>query len=301
MSRRRRSSRRWGKRAVQEVAGALAMVFGAHGRGLLHLAGAVAAVAGIMFGLGTLRERVYALPEFDLPVTLKLVNTPSWLNDAQLREMLSGLEPMRFLDAQVTQEVAAHVERSGWVEHVVRAERCRGGVIKVQCEFRRPLAVVQQGGQFILVDERGIRLPGIYSDPGEFVIVQGVGEAAPAVGELWEGADLEAGLRLVKLLVGEPFYGQVGAVSVHNYGGREAAKEAHLALLTRPDGRTGHWGRVLWGSGPGEEIEEPTASEKIRLLRANYQQCGRIDAGAPWIDVSVSPGEYRKPADGQSA
>jgi hypothetical protein len=251
--------------------------------------------------LSALKKRVYALPEYDLPVTVKLVNAPSWLNEAQSEEMLSGLEPMRFLDERATREVAAHLERSGWVEQVVRAERCRGGVVKVHCKFRQPLAVVQRGGRFILVDERSIRLPGVYSDPGDFVIVQGVGEAAPAVNERWEGADLEAGLRLVKLLVQEPFCGQVGAVSVHNYGGREAAKEAHLALLTRPDGQGGSWGRVLWGSGPGEEIEEPTASEKIRLLRTNYQQCGRIDAGAPWIDVSISPGEYRKPADGQSA
>lgn len=301
MSRRRRSSRRWGKRAVLEVAYALFALFGGHGRGLLHLAGVVAVVAGMMFGLSALKERVYALPEYDLPVVVKLVDAPSWLNEAQREEMLSGLEPMRFLKAHATREVAAHLERSGWVEQVVRVERCRGGAIEVRCEYRRPLAVVQQSGRFMLVDEQGIRLPGVYSDPGEFVIVQGVGAPAPEVGEWWEGADVQAGLRLVKLLVGEPFYGQVGAVSVHNYGGREAARESHLALLTRPDGRGGAWGRVLWGSGPGEEIEEPTASEKIRLLRANYQQCGRIDAGVPWIDVSISPGEYRKPADGQSA
>ncbi|UCG33475.1 MAG: hypothetical protein JSU68_02345 [Phycisphaerales bacterium] len=301
MTRRRRSSRRWAKRAVLEVAGALAALFGGHGRGLLHLAGVVAVVAGIMFGLSALKERVYALPEYDMPVTVRLVDAPSWLNQEQLDEMLWGLEPMRFLDERATRGVAAHLEGSGWIERVVRAERCRGGEIKAHCTFRQPLAVVQQGGQFMLVNERGVRLPGVYSDPGEFVIVQGVGEPAPPVGEVWEGADLEAGLRLVKLLVGEPFCGQVGAVSVHNHGGRESAKEAHLALLTRPGGPRGVWGRVLWGSGPGEEIEEPTASEKIRLLRANYQQCGRIDAGAAWIDVSISPGEYRKPADGQSA
>jgi hypothetical protein len=301
MARKRKSSRSSSRRSIGDWAGALSGAVRARGTGTLHVFGALICVGALMFGLGALRKHVSSLPEYDLPIDVQLVDAPAWLDAARVDEMLSDLPPMRFLDEDATRVVAEHVGSSGWVARVVRAERCAGGVIEVQCDYRRPLAVVQHQGRFVLIDDLGVRLPGMYSDPGEFLILQGVAESPPRVGELWDATDLQAGLRLARLILREPFVGQVGAISVHNYRGREVASEAHLALLTRPDGSGGGWGRVLWGSGPGEEIEEPTATEKIRVLRANYQQCGRIDAGAAWIDVSISPGEYRRPTGGHSA
>ena len=298
MVRRRKSSpwsRRFGLNRFAETAAETAR---RHLRGLLHLVAALVIVAGLVFGLGALQDHVYGLPEYDLPATVTLLDKPAWLDRGRVDEMLSGLPELRFLDEEAAEVVADHLAQSGWVARVKRVEMHSGGQVAASCDFRRPVAVVQQGSCFHLVDAQGVRLPGVYAGAGESLIIQGVRPAAPRVGRSWHAPDLAAGLRLAGLILPEPFAGQVAAISVHNYGGRESAGEAHLALLTRPQGGHAGWGRILWGSGPGEEIEEPTADDKIRLLRANYQQCGRIDAGAPWIDVSIRPGEYRKPAGG---
>jgi len=301
MAGRRKPSRSHGRLRLGRIAGAFGQAARGRFRGLLHFAAALVIVTGVMLGLGALEEHVCALPEYDLPVTVTLLDQPAWLDQEQVGEMLAGLPQIRFLDDDAARIVADRVSQSGWVARVKRVERLRGGRLEVSCDYRQPMAVVQRGASFHLVDARGVCLPGVYAGPGDFLIIQGVRADAPAAGQGWDAADLAAGLRLARLILPEPFAGQIGAISVHNYGGRESAGEAHLALLTRPDAYHGGWGRVLWGSGPGEEIEEPTAGEKIRLLRANYQQCGRIDAGAPWIDVSISPGEYRKPAGQQGA
>lgn len=265
-----------------------------------------ALVAGGYLGLGRLDAHVRSLPEYQSPVRVELANRPDWMREHHVREILAGptglefLAGLEFLDDRTVERVASHTAQSGWVARVVRAEKLDGGVVRVECEFREPIAVVQRGSRFYLVDAEGLRLPGTYSDPGGYLIVQGVGQSAPPPGRSWNSDDLQAGLRLAELVLNEPFADQIGSIQVHNYAGRRDPAGAHLALLTRPaDGRSG-WGRVLWGSGPGEEIEEPTADEKIRLLRANYMQCGRIDAGAPWIDVSIRPGEYRRPIGEQS-
>jgi hypothetical protein len=289
------------RRQVARVAGALGDASRRHLRGLLSLLGVLVVLAGVTVGLSALKSHVYALPEYNVPVTVALLDQPPWLDANSVNEMLAGLPELRFLDETASSAVAEYLSQSGWIAKVNRAEMCRGGRIEVSCEYRQPVAVVQVGARFHLVDCRGVRLPGVYSEPGEFLIIQGVRGPVPAEGQLWNASDLQAGLRLATLILSEPFANQVGAVSVHNYGGRESAGEPQLALLTRPEGNRGRWGRVLWGSGPGEEIEEPTAREKILVLRANFQQCGRIDAGASWIDVSINPGEYRRPAREQPA
>lgn len=259
-----------------------------------------ALVAGGYLVLGRLDAYVRSFPEYQSPVRVELANRPDWMREHHVREILAGLAILEFLDDRTVERVASHTTESGWVARVLRAEKLDGGVVRVECEFREPIAVVQRGSSFYLVDAEGLRLPGTYSDPGGYLIVQGVGQSAPPPGQPWNSDDLKAGLRLAQLVMNEPFADQIGSIQVHNYAGRRDPAGVHLALLTRPNDDRSGWGRVLWGSGPGDEIEEPTADEKIRLLRANYMQCGRIDAGAPWIDVSIQPGEYRRPIGEQS-
>ncbi len=264
-----------------------------------------AMLGGSAYGLTRLKAHVYELPEYQAQtVEVRLLDRPSWLSERWVESMLWPLthgDPPHPLDDNVAERVVGVIEESGWVRRVVRAERFSGGRVDVRCEYRMPLAVVQQGTRFFLVDEEGVRLPGEYDAPGEFLMIQGVTGDVPEPGVAWAGKDLDAGIKLALLLRGEPFARQVGAISVHNYGGRERAAEAHLKLQTLPDAQgPGRSGTILWGSCPGEEIEEPTAADKVRVLRANYSQCGRIDAGAPWIDVSILRGTYSRPAGGGS-
>jgi len=92
---------------------------------------------------------------------------------------------------------------------------------------------------------------------------------------------------IVMLLYQEPFFDQISGILVDNYGGRRDKREPHVQLATAPEG-----GRIVWGSAPGEEIEENTVEQKLALLRENFRRWGRIDAGRWYIDISLFPDRF---------
>ena len=108
---------------------------------------------------------------------------------------------------------------------------------------------------------------------------------------MWNAPDLRGGLAIADLIADEEFADQIRAVRVHNYGGREDARRGHLELATDQVG-----GRIIWGSAPGEEVEENTAEQKLAILRRNYELFGRADAGRAVIEVSTFPDRFTTPA-----
>jgi hypothetical protein len=177
------------------------------------------------------------------------------------------------------------------VQRVDQVLRLPDGRIEVRCRYRTPFALVQSGGGFVLVDGEGVRLPGQYPYSPSLPLVQGVAAPAPDQGQLWDAPDLAAGLKILTRLAGEPYADQVTAVLVHNHGGRRSPRSAHVELATDRAG-----GRIIWGSGPGEEIEENTAAQKMAILQRNYELHGRIDAGLPVIDISTFPDRFTTPS-----
>jgi hypothetical protein len=150
-------------------------------------------------------------------------------------------------------QLAGHYAAQPWVRRVVRVQRVFPDRVIVRLEYRRPLAFVAQGRhQYYWVDEDGVRLPGVYSRDEVYgrvrqMVIGGVAEPPPEPGRPWVGADLAAGLRLVRRLGRHVARNQLDAISVANYGGRINPGESHLILLT-PDNT-----HVLWGNAPGEE------------------------------------------------
>jgi len=56
-------------------------------------------------------------------------------------------------------------------------------------------------------------------------------------------------------------------------------------------------GTIIWGSAPGQELEENTAAQKLAILRSNYARSGRLDSQYRVIDVSVFPDRFIVPGD----
>lgn len=187
--------------------------------------------------------------------------------------------------------VWAQLDRSPWVHTVERVSTAEPGVIVAHCTYRQPIALVQHQEYFFMVDEYGIRLPGQYGYQPGWPLIQGVEQGLPEAGQVWPGEDIAAGVRLVKLLLSTPYREQVVAVLVHNYGGRLDPAKCHVELVTDRNAS-----RILWGSAPGEELEENTAAQKLSILSGNYREHGRIDAYHPKIDISVFPDRFVIPA-----
>jgi len=249
----------------------------------------IAAASGVGAGLTGLDRRVHAEERFSGPPEIVLVGVPAELQGT-IHEHLQPVTNCDWTAAGLCKRIAARLAANGWVARVDRVRRQADRRVEVRCRCRTPFAMVQSGGEFLLVDASGVRLPGRYPYSPELPLIQGVADPPPKAGHRWEAADLAAGVKVLSWLGGEPFADQVTAVLVQNYGGRRDRHTAHLELATDRAG-----GRIIWGSAPGEEIEENTAEQKLAILRRNHELHGRIDAGLPVIDISTFPDRFTTP------
>lgn len=251
----------------------------------------VLAVTTGMAGLEThvqrqLRERI------DRP-TLAFVDLPEPLKElalGDLQDSVSELLASDWTDAQLCRTMAARLASVGWVDKVTSVRRRSNGRFEVSGCYRIPVAMIQQGAEFLLTDGHGVRLPGTYRYDPLWTLVQGVAGRAPEPGEPWEGGDLRAALTILAVLAVEPFGDQITAVLVENVGGRRDPQRSHIELATDRAG-----GRIRWGSAPGFELEENSVEQKLAILRENYRQTGRADADHAVIDISTFPDRFTIP------
>jgi hypothetical protein len=256
----------------------------------------VVLAVGITCGLYELDKNVHQAERFQVAPQVTLVDVPDQLRQVIIRRIAPALE-LAWIDPDLCRNIADALASEVWVKQVVKVTKGPTGLVEVHCRYRQPVALIQTQHSFIAIDEDRVRLSEIRAVPSDcdLKIVQGVDGVPPAYGARWESADLNAGLEVLEVLEGEPFDDQILAVGVHNYGGRLDSKLAHVELATDRVG-----GRIIWGSAPGEEVEENSVSQKVAILRANHHRNGRVDAGFAVIDISTFPDRFSTPAESPS-
>ena len=252
--------------------------------------GVMAVVAGSAFGLHRLERHVLARDSFRPPPVLEFVGAP----DGIRADLLVALEPVRqtaWSDTKLCRWIGELLEADPWVRRVRAVRKYGDGRIEIRCDYRRPAVMIPSDGLLYLVSQDQVRLPGTYMYEPGLLLVEGIASAPPPAGEVWAAPELNAAIRLADRLAGEPFCEQITGVLVHNYGGRIDSEEAHIRLATDRAG-----GTIIWGSAPGEELEENSVAEKIAILRENYRRFGRVDANRRMIDISIHPNRFTTPA-----
>jgi len=224
---------------------------------------------------------------------IEFVDLPDSLVHLAAADLRASVDPppVDWTEEHLCSAIADRVAMVGWVADVRRVRRRSDGRIEIACRYRTPGALIEDNGQYLLLDLEGVRLPGRYSADSSWPVIRGARGKIPAPGERWDGDDLRAGLNLSRLLAKEPFRNQLTAVDVSNYRGRIDPRKSHLELATDQAG-----GRIRWGSAPGFEMEENSIPQKLELLRANYRTTGRVDGGYLTIDVSTFPDRYTVPS-----
>ncbi len=247
----------------------------------------LALVAGGAFAAHRLERRVHATPALREPPRFRLIDAPAGLDD-QIEKYLAALQDLVWIDGDVCQRVAGVLAQNGWVRQVRAVRKIEPPFIEISCDYRTPAAMVSStSGDFFLVDAGRVRLPGQYRFHPSLMRVDGVSGAPPAAGEVWAAPELAAALAIIGTLEREPFRDQIVGVRVTNYRGRVDRRAPRIELLT--DARNG---RIIWGSAPGEEVEENSVPHKLAILRANFAANGRADANLPVIDIATLPGRY---------
>ncbi len=255
----------------------------------------------IVFGLHRLERYVRTLPIFtSSQVTVSLYSQPEWMSKALASEILTkSFVPIRdklaYLhhtgqDDKLPEILAKQLSKNPWVKRVIWVRRTFAGSVVINCTFREPLAKVKSGNWYYLVDFQGHLLPGKYSagalDGCGLMEIKGVAGAVPSAGKLWENEDLQAGLKIVKLIRTMPFRKQIKAIDVTNYNGRINPASCWIVLITNRNTI------IKWGRPPGKEngLEIP-AEQKLALLAGIYKRQGYVDFGRSFVDIRRSATE----------
>ncbi len=290
----------------------------------LSLALSIIAVAGV--GLRSLKRHV----ETDLtmggsPPEVVIVNRPPWMSDFLAAQIAAAARPIgahSAFDHQMLVDSAKLLESDPrikpWIKTVRQLRRAYhkgpGDVIELDCEFRAPVALVQFGEDFWLVDGEGVRLPDrftvrqipqiIYGRDSQagvqpnIRVIQGVRQAPPRLGgQTWAGDDLKAGLDLVRLLYGKPFCDEILTVDVSNFDGRRDAREAQLVLVTKYLTRI-QWGRPI---NAKDYFVEVSTSQKLDYLSRIFGEYHRVDAGKSSVDIRFDTITYPSTETGAHA
>ena len=251
----------------------------------------LAAWIGTTHGLSRLEAHVdeKLLGRFDQP-RLTFLDLPDSVAELVRADLYAAVEDSLkrpWTEDALCREMATRLATVGWVAKVHYVRRTADARFEISARYRIPVALVQREKEFFLVDDEPVRLPGLYRYEPSWLLIHGVAQPPPQPGVTWSGEDLRAGLAILQALRGEPYRDQVTAIVVDNFGGRRNPRQSHLELATDRAG-----GRIRWGSAPEREVEENSVVQKLTILRANYQQSGRADAGHQVIDVATFPDRY---------
>ena len=212
-----------------------------------------------------------------------LVDAQPWMSRS-LRQQLKQTVALQLSDNPLDGPSLAHAAEAlaanPWVARVDEVRRTDTGV-EVLGEYRQPVAVVESGDGYYLVDAQGVRLPPRYDASHlpqlRLPVITGVTAPPSEPGVLWPGDDLEAGLELSALLRDEPFVEQIERYEV---GLRDDRGRLRMTLHTT------RGGMVIWGLPPGREMAvERSAATKIARLNNLYASHKSIDAGGKVVEV----------------
>lgn len=286
----------------------------------LHAAAAVSFITLISLGVSKSRQFAEATvlkPKSTAKVVL--IDPPAWMNEelrSRIMQIATPVSAKSSLEHDEVKEIAQILAAEPWVKQVKQVRRVYGekpgDTLEVNCEFRAPVALVQDGGWFWMVDGDGVKLPERFTkeelsrvavgrglEKIQLRVVTGLHSPAPQAGEKWVGRDLEAGIALSKLFFDKPFMNDVAMIDVSGVdpvaaGMGGASNE--VVLHTRYNTQI-RWGSPIQQSGFSVEV---SAAQKLATLERLYREWDRLDAGRPWIEIRYDRVIYPEP-DGPSS
>ena len=232
-----------------------------------------------------------------------LADAPPWVADRpELREKIrAAVAEVVAADpfgGDGLRRAADRLAEEPWVAGVSQVRRTAAGVV-VEADWRAPLALVRARDGYHVVDADGRRLEGptdrFAAAVAQLPVVTGVSTPPPArAGRRWPGAEVAAGVALVKTLKDEPFAPQIAAYDV----GQRDPRTGRLSLVLHTDAGSVVWGRPVDAEFSAAEVSVEEKVDRLHRLADAYR--GRIDAGGRvvWIYGERMQYDERPPRGG---
>lgn len=233
------------------------------------------------------------------PVALVWSNLPDWLKQPGWRFVTEEIERVADVradddlrDPNLAERVAAQVLTSPWIKRLRRVSAHADGTVRIDAEFRQPLALIDYKNMAYPVDDEGVRLPFRTmrtedANTDRYFPIRGVRAAVPAEGQVWPGEDVQAALKLIRFLEGRginqlPLRAALRAIDVANFNRREDPRGGVIRIRTIHERSYIHWG---FPPGSVEEYDiEATADRKLDALLRLFAERSQLPDEGP-IDV----------------
>lgn len=312
----------WDSFSLDQKAGAL--------KAVLRIAILCVVVIAAGWGMKKLESHVRSTtaPKQTAPVRLEVSESPEWMPAELAYQIAQSFDTekkdVRYDDADLTDEIAARARANPWVKSVRSVRKARNAegkpFVKVDCEFRKPAAMVYWRKNYYFVDEQGVRLRDsrkhpevprwtaiIPARPGRkvrqedfielddmpadaerwlihYIVVELDGEmdsAPPAPGKYWDSKALQAGLKLTALLKTRSYASQVSSVDARNHGGRRSRALPHLTFSAgNSDFQFGRFSRL-------DGDHNVSTRQKMRALDSYVARYRGKLAGTPGMNLQI--------------
>lgn len=250
-----------------------------HVRRAASVTGWALTITGLItaWALGVPQLQAYTARQIVDPHSMQIIfrSPPAWFQ-GDLRESLiinvlnqTTGDP---LDRSQLVNIRNTLMKSGWFSDVRQVRQLRAGVITIDADFFMPFATVSDVGGQHVIDNEGRLLPLTYDSGAnhEFVVIRNQQFQRPnAPGMRWQGEDLDAALKLLRFIDGQPWLRQIRAIDLQEYS------YSHSLVFISTRGC-----RIVWGSAPdAEQSLEAFADLKLEYLNHHYTEHGHIDRG----------------------
>jgi hypothetical protein len=225
--------------------------------------------------------------------TIELIgDIPSWVSE-EIRNRVYAAATAKIGGGGFDENTAALVQQNiqqlvPWLDGV-RVQTTHKS-IRISGRWRKPIAVVTAGKSRFFLDADLVVLDYIPVADLPIVTVAGLDftRQPPAVGQVWQGEDLAAGLAVLSRLErmdaavcpDKPLMREIDRIDVSNFNGRKNKREPHIVLYTK--GNT----QIIWGAEIDtwqRHLESPD-DDKLAKLYTYYQQTGTL-SGVKYINL----------------
>ena len=250
----------------------------------------ILSLAAMAWGFRWLEDYAWLniMPKKSQSISLILVDKPEWVNlelQNRIFTLARSSTPI-VIDEKIAGRIADNLNKMEWMSNV--SVHTLQSSILINAEYRKPEAFISYKDQRYYVDNSLTVLS--YVPMPELGILEIKGyhsKSKPVPGSVWRQDDIEAGIRLIKVLsamdkarnLSKPLLSEIAYLDVSDYGTRNANK-SQLSLVAH-DGT-----KILWGAPPGKAKAnlEADEAEKLKKLYGFYEQYGTIQGVVRYID-----------------
>lgn len=217
-------------------------------------------------------------PEYRLTVDrIEATPPPDWINTPVVEEAFrhGNLASLSLHDPMLVQRVAEAFALHPWVARVVRVEKRYPTRVRVELEYRRPVAVVpvatRRESGLLLVDAQGVLLPTqdfVSAQARDYLRIEGIDTLPAGVyGTPWGDRRVSEAASIVAAI--GPRWKELGLYAIVPV----SAEDGELYELRTPQGV-----RLTWGRPPdSHDPSEPPPQEKIAALAAYIRREGPLE------------------------